>query len=320
MQRNNVMMSEPHILIYSRQPESIAAWLQDHQCPGSISVADSAEAAQRVIANIEVLLCWRFPSDLLAFASQLRWVQSMGAGVDDILQTPYLRPEVVVTRIVGQFAGPVAEYIFAELLARVREIDRLRCNQRVHRWEHFIADTLASKILGVAGLGSIGCEVVRKARAFGMRIYGLSRTAARANLVDRYFSHDAWIDFVHDLDVLVLALPLTSETEGVITAEVLAAMPAHAILVNVSRGQIVREKDLIQALQERRIAGAILDVFAQEPLPADSPLWTLPGVTVTPHVAGPSTVEGVGQFFLTNLERYRHGGTLLGVVNKARGY
>jgi glyoxylate/hydroxypyruvate reductase A len=282
--------------------------------------ASTPEEAQPVVGETEIILTGRIPADLVGQAHHLKWLQSMNAGIENMLGLDSLPPDVILTRVVDRFGGPMAEYVFAELLARARQLDRLREMQRERVWEHFISDTLMEKTLGVAGLGSIGAEMVRKARAFDMTVYGLSRTKERAGSVDRHFTSDAWLDFVRDLDVLVLILPLTAETDGVVDRRVLEAMKSSALLVNVGRGKLVVEEDLIAALREGTIGGAILDVFAQEPLPPDSPFWTLPGVTVTPHVSGPSTLEGVGSLFIQNLERYLIGEDLMGVVDRARGY
>jgi glyoxylate/hydroxypyruvate reductase A len=192
--------------------------------------------------------------------------------------------------------------------------------QRRRAWEPLEVRTLAGLTIGVAGLGSIGREMVRKARAFDMRVLGLSRTGDAPAGMDRLFRPDEWLGFVQDLDVLVLTLPLTAETEGVVNRDVLAAMPDRALLVNVGRGGLIVEEDLVAALRSGKIAGAVLDVFAQEPLPADSPLWTMPGVTVTPHISGPSTIDGVAGYFLANLYRYMRGDPLVGMVDRARGY
>lgn len=314
------MIENARTLIYSRHPEEFESWLSEHRFPGDIVTAATPEEAEPYLADTEVMLSWRFPSDLFARMPSLRWVQSLGAGVEDLVAATQLPPEVVLTRVVGQFGAPIGEYVFSELLARVREHGALRAMQDRREWGHFIAGTLAGKTLGVAGLGSIGSEIVRKGRAFDMHIYGLSRTEAHQDLVDCHFTPDAWHDFVGDLDVLVLTLPLTPATAGVVNAAVLNEMREDALLVNVGRGALVIEDDLITELQQNGIGGAILDVFEREPLPPDSPLWALPSVTVTPHVSGPSTVEGVGALFLDNMERYRAGQELLGVVDRLQGY
>lgn len=314
--------ASPTILIYSRQSAALFRdWLAAHGCPGTLLTSSDREQVEAVSGQVEIILtAARFPLDLLEHVPRLRWVQSINAGIEDLLQSPGLPPAVTLTRIVDQFGGSIAEYVFAELLARVRQIERLREAQLRHEWSHFVAGTLAGQTLGVAGIGSIGAEVIRKGRAFDMRTYGLSRTRERAGLVERHFTPASWLDFVAELDVLVLTLPRTPETEGAVNARVLGAMKPGALLVNVGRGALVVEDDLVAALQQGRLGGAILDVFQQEPLPPDSLLWSLPGVTVTPHVSGPSRVEDVGQFFLENLQRFSRGEPLQGVVDRAAGY
>jgi glyoxylate/hydroxypyruvate reductase A len=185
-----------------------------------------------------------------------------------------------------------------------------------------VAGTLAGQTLGVAGLGSVGAEVVRKGRAFDMHVYGLSRTGARANLVARHFTPDRWLDFVAELDVLVLTLPRTPQTEGAVDARVLDAMKPGALLVNVGRGLIVDEAALIAALESGRLGGAALDVFPIEPLPADSPLWRMPGVFVSPHCAdaSPQSLDRGFLILLDNLERFARGRPLRNVVDRQQGY
>jgi len=315
------MEGSPTVLVYSRHGAArFRDWLLQHGIAADLRAASSPEEAEAVIGEVDVILGWKIPPSLFSRATRLRWIQSMGAGVDDLMNATTLRPDVVVTRIVDQFGGPIAEYVFAELLARVRELDRLRRLQIERTWEHFVAGTLAGRRIGVAGLGSIGTEIVRKARAFDMCVSGLSRSPDRASLVDRHFGPNQWEEFVPDLDFLALTLPLTPSTRGVVNAQVLAAMRPDSVLVNVGRGALVDEDALIDALRLGRPSGAVLDVFVTEPLPPDSPLWSLPGVVVTPHVSGPSTDEGVGQFFLENLQRYAQGEPLLGVVNRDLGY
>jgi glyoxylate/hydroxypyruvate reductase A len=317
----DTMSRSPVILVYSRSAKAFGDWLAAHDCPGTIHPASSPEDVAAVIGTAEVVLAAsRFPVELFARAKRLQWVQSMGAGVDELVGAPLLPPEVVISRIVGQFGSYIAEYVFAELLATARSLERVRAAQRERRWDHFVAQTLQGQTLGVAGLGSIGKEIVRKGRALDMAVYGLSRSGTAAALVDRHFTPDRWIDFVGDLDVLVLALPRTAETEKVVDADVLGAMRPQAVLINVGRGILVDERALIQAIRGKQIAGAVLDVFETEPLPEDSPLWDLPGVRVSPHIAGPSTPEGVGSYFLSNVHRFILGEPLAGFVDRSLGY
>lgn len=307
------------VLVYGKQAEAYAARVREARGDLRVYAASTPSEAEPWIDEAEVLFAWRFPVELFDRARRLRWIQSMGAGVEDLVEA-HVPASVRITRVVDQFGPPIAEYVFAELLARVRRLDHARALQRAHRWAPFYPGSLAGQTLGVAGLGSIGQEIVRKARAFDMRVWGLSRTAGHAGEVDRHFGPDAWVEFASAVDVLVLALPLTPSTRHVVDARVLGAMSAESLLVNVGRGALVREADLIEALSRGHPGGAILDVFETEPLPPESPLWDMPGVTITPHISGPSRTEPVVAWFLANLERFLAGRALLGEVDRARGY
>lgn len=309
------------VLVYAGSGAERYADAVRRAAPGlEVRAATSPAQARPLLPAAEILLSWRLPPELYAEATNLLWLQSLGAGVEDIAGAEGLKASVAVTRIVDQFGVSIAEYVFAELLARVRRLDVARSQQAERCWRPFVADRLAGRTLGVAGLGSVGREVVRKGRAFDMRVVGLSRTADAAALVDRHFGPDGWGEFVRELDVLVLALPLTPATHGIVDAGVLAAMRPDSLLVNVGRGALVREAALVAALRAGRPGGAVLDVFETEPLAPDSPLWRLPGVTVSPHVAGPSRTDDVVAFFLDNLDRFERGEPLVGRVDRGLGY
>ncbi|HEY8686447.1 MAG TPA: D-2-hydroxyacid dehydrogenase [Chloroflexota bacterium] len=314
-------MSRPVILAYSRRIAfDLQAWLLAHDAPATVLAASTPEEARPLTGDVDILFGASFPIELFASAPHLHWIQSMNAGVEELVAAESIPPTVTVTRVIDQFGKPIAEYVFAECLAHVRDLDRTRTGQRERHWDHFIAGTLEGKTLGVAGLGSIGREIVRKGRAFDMTVFGSSRTGVAAGIVDRHFGPEDWLEFVADVDVLVLTLPRTTQTEGVISRSVLAAMRPDSMVINVGRGALIDEGALIDFVRSGRIGGAILDVFQQEPLPTDNPFWSTPNVTVTPHISGPSTVDGVCRFFLANLHRYLTGDPLLGVVDRARGY
>jgi glyoxylate/hydroxypyruvate reductase A len=286
----------------------------------SVWSASTAREVEVFWAQFDVLLGWDIPSPLL-HSPGLRWVQMTGAGVDQLFREPeVLPPDLLVTRIVDQFGVSIAEYVFAYVLYLTKQIDDLRKAQLKSAWQSLHLDTLAGKTIGVAGLGSIGLEVVRKARAFDMRVHGLSRTGEHAQSVDKhYFAHD-WLEFVRDLDVLVIALPLTPDTRGVLSAAILEAMDDKCILVNIGRGPIIEETALMAALERRPLLRVVLDVFATEPLPPEHPFWSMPNVCVTPHLSGPSQTQRVAEFFVDNLRRYQQGQSLWGSVDLTRAY
>ncbi len=283
-----------------------------------LHVASTREEAALLIAEAEVLYAWGFPVELLRHARRLRWVQVMGAGVDRFLKAP-LPPEVKLTRA-AVFGTWMAEYTLGWLLWVTLRMEAVRQAQAARRWAPFNADRLHSRTLGILGAGSIGRAIARATKGFGMRVTGVNRSGKPVAGVDRVYRRGALRAFLRDADWVVLALPLTPETRGIIGEAELRAMKPSAWLVNIGRGALVEEATLIQALQERWIAGAILDVFAREPLPPEHPLWGLPNVVVTPHIAGPSDPAEIAPIFNENLRRYLAGRRLLGLVDRRRGY
>jgi glyoxylate/hydroxypyruvate reductase A len=312
----------PKILVYSPQEaEEYAEMIRGHGYT-AVTAASTPDEAEQHLPGTEILLCWQFPTYLFATqaAQSVRWIQSMGAGVDDLVSAAALPRHVVLTRIVGQFGAAIAEYVFAYLLFLAKDITRSREAQKRHNWDPFIAQLLSEETIGVAGLGSIGGEIVRKARAFDMAVHGLSLSGKQADLVDRIYRPSEWEKFASEVDYLVLTLPLTATTRRVVDKKVLSAMKPGACLVNVGRGQLVAEDDLIEILHTDHLRAAVLDVFEREPLPPDNPLWSMPNVFVTPHSSGPSTPKGVTRFFIDNLARFCEGKALEGAVNRERGY
>jgi len=315
-------MHSPKILVYRPDQVEYYKELIEKHGVSNVYTASTLEEAEKHLPNTEVILCWHFPLDLLktSEASSVRWIQSMGAGVDDLVNHPSISNDIQITRIVGQFGTPISEFVFGYMLYLTNDIARTREQQAKHQWTPFNARLLSGRKIGVAGLGNIGLEIVRKARAFDMEVYGLSMSGAKADHVDRHFGPDHWKAFVKELDYLVLTLPLTEDTRWAVNREVLLSMKPDATLINVGRGALVNESDLIEILQEGHLGAAVLDVFEKEPLPEQHPFWSMPNVLVTPHLSGPSTPEGVGEFFVQNLQRYIEGKSLQGVVRREFGY
>jgi len=242
---------------------------------------------------------------------RLRWLHSFSAGVDHPVFQQLIDAGVLVTTSAGANAVTVAEGTMLAILALARDLPRFVDAQRRHAWEPRDVEGLGGAVLGVVGLGHIGLHVARLGAAFGMRVVGLRRRP------DGDEPCETWAlsrlpELLPLVDYLVLALPLVEETRGMVDAAALARMRPSARLVNVGRGELVDETALVDALSGRRLAGAALDVFATEPLPAESPLWSLPNVLVTPHVAGsdPRNDAGVADVFLDNLARFERGETL----------
>ena len=283
-------------------------------CESEEDIARNVESADVILGSIQ------FPTAHLSRAKRLRWIQVTGAGVDGFLAGTEIPAGILLTRADLSFGEQIAEYVIGHLLARTQRLRTVYALQRERRWEPLTVGFLRGRTLGVAGAGSIGSAVADRARAFGMRTAGLTRSGSTRSAFDASYGADQRNAFLADLDVLVLCLPLTPETRGWIGRAELAAMKPSAILVNVSRGAIVDERALIDALREGSIGGAILDVFETEPLPAESPLWALDNVTVTSHHAGLNVPDEMIDFFLENLARFQAARPLKGLVDRERGY
>jgi len=283
-------------------------------CESEADVERYIEMADVIIGSIH------FPTEYLARASRLRWIQVTGAGVDRFLADAEIPSGVMLTRADLSFGDQIAEYVMGHLLARTQRLPDVYELQQAKQWEPLTVEFLRGRTLGVAGAGSIGRAVAERARAFGLRMTGITRSGSELAGFDTCYGPDDRAAFLADLDVLVLCLPLTPETRGWIGREEFAAMKPSAILVNVARGAVVDEPALVDALREGAIGGAILDVFETEPLPASSPLWSLDNVTITSHHAGLNIPGEMIDFFLENLARFRTDRPLKGLVNVERGY
>ena len=286
----------------------------------ALHVHSNPEDALRVAADLDVAYGWRVPTALYAKAARLRWLQAMGAGVDWVL-SPELPAHVVVTRVPGVFGPWMAEYVVAWCTFVTQRMETYRAMQRERRWDDLLfPHRLRGTTLAIVGLGDIGRTIARAVRPLGVRVVGVSRRGAAVPGVERVYPTRARARALAAADWVVLTVPLTPATRGLIGAAELAAMKPTAWLLNIARGPIVDETALIDALRRRAIAGAILDVFATEPLPADHPLWALDNVVVTPHISGPSTPDEIAPVFADNLTRFLSGRRLRHVVDRVRGY
>ena len=251
------------------------------------------------------------------------WVHIASAGVDT-LAFPALRDsDTVVTNSRGVFDHAIAEYVLGLLLAFAKDLPGTLELQRGRTWRHRETETLSGRRALVVGTGPIGRAIARLLAAAGLRVTGLGRTARDGD--PDFGTVHAGADLrglLPEMDFVVLAAPLTPQTTGMIDAAALAAMRPTARLVNVGRSPLVVTDDLIEAVRSGTIAGAALDVFDREPLPADSPLWTLPGVLVSPHMSGDfiGSLDRLAEVFVTNFDRWRAGRPLHNVVDKRLGY
>lgn len=276
-------------------------------------------------------------------APSLRWIQFHWAGVNHVIDAPILhKPGLVATNLSGASASQMAEFAVMMMLALGHHLPELGGYQRraewpTQRWEKFVPQELRGSTVGIIGYGSIGRQTARLLHAFGARVLATKRDAMHpedpgycppeqgdpsGDLVHRLYPTQARSSMLKECDFVLVAVPLTPETRGLIGVQELAAMKPTAYLVDLSRGGVVDHAALIDALREHRIAGAALDVFPEEPLPADNPLWKLPNVILTPHIAGFSAHydERAVTLFIENLKRYLEGLPLYNQIDLQRGY
>jgi len=295
---------------------------------GSIT-AEAARSMEEAVAKAgeaEVIQAGDWSDELWKSAPKLKWVQSGGAGVEGYMTPDFIASAVVLTNAQGTYAIPIADHVMAFILHFSRQFNHLLRRQVKHEWadwgEHEM-DDLKDKTLGIVGLGGIGSEVARRAKAFDMRVMATRRRPERPSKdVDEVRGAEALPWLLGESDYVALCPALIPETRHLIGAEQLRLMKPTAYLMNVGRGGLVDEGALVEALQAGEIAGAGLDVFEEEPLPADSPLWEMPNVMITPHRAGDSrrSHERFMALFCENLRRYVAGEALLNVVDKTAGY
>ncbi len=278
-----------------------------------------------LLSKADIIFGYRPPVNLLARAPRLKWFQTMLAGVDHILTDDFVQSPVILTNTSGIHATPVSEVALEMMLLLAKQAIPCFQMKQEKKWKPFLPALLRSKTVGIVGLGSIGREVARLAKGFGMRVIATRRSArkvTRTRYVDALLPAKQLPVLLSESDFVVLVLPLTRETDKLIGEREFRTMKSTAFLINVGRGRTVDEEALVRSLEEHRIAGAGLDAVSTEPLPADSRLWELPNVFISPHVSGRmenySTVTT--ELFCENLRRYISGKKLLNMVNKKLGY
>ena len=283
------------------------------------AAADPADVSPRA-ADFEVAL--GEPSllrHLLPTLTSLRWIQATWAGVEPLLD-PALRRDYVLTNARGVFGGLMSEYVFAYLLAHERHLlDKYRA-QLEQKWDPTPHGTLRGKQIGLLGVGTIGAALARTAKHFGMSVKGYTRESEASPDVDAYFHGDRLREFAADLDYVVAVMPATARTRRLVDRDFLRALPPHAVFVNPGRGGLVDEQALAEALEDGRLAGAVLDVFQQEPLPPDHVFWRTKNLLITSHTAALSIPEDIAPVFIDNYRRFVRGEPLQHRVNFEREY
>lgn len=273
-------------------------------------------------ARGEILVGWRPAPGLLTRMPRLRWIQSTTAGMDQWLADPALRADILLTCARGAHRVQMPENILAALFFLTKPLMQCALDQRESRWTRRISEPLAGKTLGILGLGAIGQELARKCEALELKVIGTKRSPSPLAHVAKIYPPEATDEVLGASDFVLLLLPSTAETENFMDARRFRAMRASAYLLNFARGALIVDADLIEAVRSKTIAGAVLDVFRKEPLPAEDLFWTTPGITVLPHIGGlhPARDEGVAEVFIANARRFLASEPLETVVDRARGY
>lgn len=286
----------------------------------TVRAASTPREAEVLIGEADVVFGWNVPASLWRQAPRLAWVQSMGAGVDWAL-VPALPKSVRLTRVPGIFGPWMAEYALGWCLWVTQRMAEFSEARRERRWlREVIPRRLAGTTMAIVGLGDVGRAIARAATGLGMRVIGVSLSGRPARGVRRVYRSPDLARALAEADFAVVTVPLTPLTRGLVGRRELAAMRPTAWLMNIARGPVVDETALVEALRTRRLAGAILDVFTTEPLPAHHPLWGFENVVITPHVSGPGTPAEVTPVFNRNLARYLAGQPLHHTVDRKRGY
>jgi len=274
-----------------------------------------------LIPRVEVLAGWK-PGGLLGRMPKLRWVQAMTAGVEAWLGAPGLRDEVALCCARGSHRHSMSEHILGALFHLTKPYMAVALDQKASRWNKRQSTLLAGQTLGILGLGAIGQELALKAAALEMRVIGTKRSPEPVEGVEEVYAGDETDDVLRQSDFVVLLMPATAETDNFINTARLKVMKPTAWLLNFARGSLVADDDLIAAVKNKTIAGAVLDVFREEPLPATHSFWTTENILVLPHIGGGHAGRGavVAEIFAENARRYLAGEPFATEVDRVRGY
>lgn len=310
------------LLIYHRRAEELRGLIGAAAPDLDIAAGFDPDTLERHLDSADAVIAFTFPLEVLARAKRLRWIQLTSAGAEQLLAARDRLAGIVVTNTRGIHVDLMADYALGALVMLQWDFPRMLRDQQARTWEQRLALPLAGKTLGVVGAGAIGAEISRRAAVFGMDVLAIKRTPGAVNGAREVLTADRLREALPRCDFVVLVVPVTDATRGMMGAAELRAMKREAFLVNIARGSVVDESALITALREGVIAGAALDVFDEEPLPADNPLWTLPNVILTPHVAGEPAdyARRVADVFLDNVARWLRHEPLRNVVDFERGY
>lgn len=320
------MSTSPKILILNPVSDRQKAFITAVAPDASITTCDISAAPEK-IHDAEILAAWGF-NNIQPFFSQaknLRWIHALTAGVERLLFPETQNSPIILSNSKGIHGIPMAEHVLGLILTFSRRLDLFQRQQSQKIWQRPPIEELQEingKTLAIVGLGAIGHEIAKKGKAMDMRVIAARREITKEPFVDRLYRPEQLPEMLAEADYIVVTVPLTETTAGMFGPEQFASMKPTAFFINVSRGGVVQEDALISVLQSRRIAGAGLDVVAEEPLPQTSPLWELPNVIITPHMAAisPLYLDRALQLFAKNLALYIAGQPMFNLVDKTKGY
>lgn len=309
------------LLVLSDNAEEYVCFLLEKNLPDlAISVALNSKKAQPFLSQTNIILGNpELVASVIQNAPKLEWVQSTFAGIEPFFKAGR-RTDYLLTGVKDIFGPLMSEYVFSYILAIERKVFQARNYQQQIKWKRLPYRSLSDLTIGVCGLGSIGQEIAQTAAHFRMRVLGLSRTAKHFSLAEKVYGPNEICQLAEQVDYLVVVLPNTLETQSMINQEVLQALGSEAILINVGRGAVVDEQALIQALDNKTIGGAVLDVFNTEPLSSDSPLWTFDNVFITAHNSAVTFPDDIANLFSLNYHQFINKRALKYVIDFNRGY
>lgn len=302
----------PKLIILSPDKEDYQRMIEAATLPDLELVTDPAKA--------DIVLGAPRPiRDVLPLLSQPKWIQSIYAGVEPLVE-PAQRRDYILTNARGVFGEVMSEFVFGYMLfLEKRMLERIQAQKR-HEWQRSESGILRGKKIGLLGVGSIGTHLAGTAKRFGMNVKGYTRASEESPDVDQYFHGNDLLKFAEGLDYVVSVLPRVKETDKFVGETFINALPNHAVLINVGRGNSVDEMALVKALNEGGLAAAVLDVFNEEPLPKDHPFWDTPNLYMTFHTSAISYPEDIMKLFIENYKLFLEGKPLKYVVDFERGY
>jgi len=317
------------LLVIASANDPYLPMLEPLRSRATIHIAPDTEGLAPFAAEADALLAWAPKraelEKLLPLAPKLQWIHLRWAGLDSTLFPALVESPVPLSNARGVYSQSLAEFVILGALYFSKNVPRLLEAQKAHKWEVFTVGELRGATIGIAGYGDIGRACAQRAHAMGMRVLAMRRRPALSESdpsIDRVYPRESLIEMIRECDYVVAAAALTPETKGMIGDPEFAAMKPEAIVMNVGRGPLINEAAMIRALQSGKIRGAALDVFEVEPLPADSPLWDMPNVLLSPHCTDntPTWNEESMQFFIRNFEHFEKGEHIENIVDKHAGY